>query len=104
MFLFISVEAKQGHPISRTGSDRRPDAVREEGLKHQESTGVSESVFHSDVAHENLIASTSDRLVKLLIKNVSKFISSSKFNKFMLDILKFVVLISLISISYIVLI
>lgn len=67
MLLFISVEAKQGHPISRTGSDRRPDAVREEGLKHQESTGVSENAFHADVAHENLTASTPDRLVKTLI-------------------------------------
>lgn len=59
--MFISVETKQSHPIARTGSDRRPDAVREEGFKHQESTGVSESTFHTDAAHENLTASTPDR-------------------------------------------
>lgn len=60
-FSLLSVETKQSHPVSRTGSDRRPDAVREEGFKSQESIGVSESLFHTDVAAENLSASTPDR-------------------------------------------
>ncbi|KAG5882228.1 hypothetical protein JTB14_007203 [Gonioctena quinquepunctata] len=37
------VEVKQSQPVSRSGSDRRPDAVREEGLKHQESASGTES-------------------------------------------------------------
>nr|XP_023026441.1 rho guanine nucleotide exchange factor 12 isoform X3 [Leptinotarsa decemlineata] len=45
-----SVEVKQGQPVSRSGSDRRPDAVREEGLKHQESATGTESPH--DVSHD----------------------------------------------------
>lgn len=35
-FILFTGDAKPGHPVTRTGSDRRPDAVREES-KNQES-------------------------------------------------------------------
>ncbi|KAK4873317.1 hypothetical protein RN001_015346 [Aquatica leii] len=46
MELDVSGETKPGHPVSRTGSDRRPDAVREESSRSQE---VQDNIDHHDV-------------------------------------------------------
>lgn len=35
-FKFSVETSKPGHPVSRTGSDRRPDAVREESSRTQD--------------------------------------------------------------------
>lgn len=35
--ILIAGDAKQGHPLTRTGSDRRPDALREEPSKTVDS-------------------------------------------------------------------
>ncbi|XP_056631640.1 rho guanine nucleotide exchange factor 12 isoform X2 [Diorhabda sublineata] len=51
---FNENEVKQTQPVSRSGSDRRPDAVREEGLKHQESS-KTESSSH-DIPNDRLEA------------------------------------------------
>ncbi|XP_031357131.1 rho guanine nucleotide exchange factor 2-like isoform X2 [Photinus pyralis] len=43
-------ETKPGHPVSRTGSDRRPDAVREEASRTQESQENVDQ-HETDLAH-----------------------------------------------------
>lgn len=47
LFFFTNIvifpgETKPGHPVTRTGSDRRPDALREEPSKAQESQNHSQ--------------------------------------------------------------
>ncbi|KAF5297372.1 hypothetical protein FQR65_LT01302 [Abscondita terminalis] len=44
--LDVTGETKPGHPVSRTGSDRRPDAVREESSRSQET---QDNIDHHDV-------------------------------------------------------
>ncbi|XP_072375594.1 rho guanine nucleotide exchange factor 12 isoform X3 [Diabrotica undecimpunctata] len=53
-------EVKQSHPVSRSGSDRRPDAVREEGIKQQESskTESSHDVPNDRMEAANMVSST----------------------------------------------
>uniref|UniRef100_A0A1Y1KTQ6 Rho guanine nucleotide exchange factor 12 n=3 Tax=Photinus pyralis TaxID=7054 RepID=A0A1Y1KTQ6_PHOPY len=48
--LDILGETKPGHPVSRTGSDRRPDAVREEASRTQESQENVDQ-HETDLAH-----------------------------------------------------
>ncbi|KAJ8922199.1 hypothetical protein NQ315_004136 [Exocentrus adspersus] len=43
VYLLFSGDVKQGQPVSRSGSDRRPDAVREESLKLQDSSSTTDS-------------------------------------------------------------
>ncbi|CAG9864678.1 unnamed protein product [Phyllotreta striolata] len=53
-------DLKQTHPVSRSGSDRRPDAVREEGLKQQDSTKTefSHDVLGDRMEGPNMASST----------------------------------------------
>ncbi|CAH1107321.1 unnamed protein product [Psylliodes chrysocephalus] len=55
-----NVEVKQSHPVSRSGSDRRPDAVREEGLKQQDSTKTESShdALNDRMEAANMVSST----------------------------------------------
>lgn len=51
---FFAGEVKSGQPVSRSGSDRRPDSVREENHRHQESStqgdGLHDANYDKDEA------------------------------------------------------
>lgn len=48
---FVSGETKPSHPITRTSSDRRPDAVREETSKNQDNHDHSHDKHEEDAAN-----------------------------------------------------
>lgn len=51
-FFIIPGETKPGHPVTRTGSDRRPDAVREESSKgSQDSQDNVHDKHEDDTSH-----------------------------------------------------
>ncbi|KAJ8969103.1 hypothetical protein NQ317_006980 [Molorchus minor] len=71
-----SQEVKQGQPVSRSGSDRRPDAVREEGLKHQDSAPAASDSSH-DVSHDKSETATPESTTSLPATGSKRKINSN---------------------------
>uniref|UniRef100_V5GIW5 Rho guanine nucleotide exchange factor 12 n=1 Tax=Anoplophora glabripennis TaxID=217634 RepID=V5GIW5_ANOGL len=69
-----SGDVKQGQPVSRSGSDRRPDAVREEGLKVQDSPSTTDSTHD---ASEKAEVSTPDSTTSLPATGSKRRINSN---------------------------
>uniref|UniRef100_V5I8L3 Rho guanine nucleotide exchange factor 12 n=1 Tax=Anoplophora glabripennis TaxID=217634 RepID=V5I8L3_ANOGL len=67
-------DVKQGQPVSRSGSDRRPDAVREEGLKVQDSPSTTDSTHD---ASEKAEVSTPDSTTSLPATGSKRRINSN---------------------------